>query len=401
MGGLSDAASMTGSTDSIFPESEAGQASAADARARDRARAKTVLDRPAARVELTDGRADHARSGLPRRMPTVSVVIPTYNRKQVLAKTLEALDGQTLDSGLFEVIVVDDGSSDGTGELVESFQGGFELRYERCQNGGLAAARNRGLALATHDVVVFLDDDVVPERDFLRQHWIEHCRDDNIAVLRSLPFHPDVARSSFLWYLEHVTFFDLFKDEEKYAEGRPPMPPVNGNSSVRRRHLERLGGYDATFRAYGGEDLDLGYRLQEDGVRFVYNARAVGYHYHIKGFEAFCRDQERAGYAVARLVEEHPEVRTQKRVDLVMGPLSDLSPRKKLMHVALHALFRLPLPVWGARMLLRGLGKLYPLRRALVPLYRLGSHYYYAKGIRTYHRELRSRAGADVPLVRS
>ena len=92
------------------------------------------------------------------------------------------------------------------------------------------------------------------------------------------------------------------------------------------------GGYDATFRAYGGEDLDLGYRLQEDGVRFVYNARAVGYHYHIKGFEAFCRDQERAGYAVARLVEEHPEVRTQKRVDLVMGPLSDLSPRKKLIN---------------------------------------------------------------------
>ena len=166
MGGLSDAASMTGSTDSIFPESEAGQASAADARARDRARAKTVLDRPAARAELTDGRADHARSGLPRRMPTVSVVIPTYNRKQVLAKTLEALDGQTLDAGLFEVIVVDDGSSDGTGELVESFQGGFDLRCERCQNGGLAAARNRGLALATHDVVVFLDDDVVPEREF-------------------------------------------------------------------------------------------------------------------------------------------------------------------------------------------------------------------------------------------
>lgn len=389
---------MTTSADGLFHDSAADTGNVSDEPATDRL---ARVSRSAGSLDRSEGASSTLPEGLPRRLPTVSVVIPTYNRKQVLAKTLAALGRQSLEDNLFEVIVVDDGSSDGTEELVRSYESAYELRYERCKNGGLAAARNRGLALATHDVVVFLDDDVVPERDFLRQHWMEHCRDDRIAVLGSLPFHPDVARSAFLWYLEHVTFFDLFKDEAKYAEGRPPMPPVNGNSSVRRRDLEEQGGYDATFRAYGGEDLDLGYRLQEAGVRFVYNGRAVGYHYHIKGFEAFCRDQERAGYAVARLVEEHPEVRTQKRVDLVVGPMTDLSTGKKLLRIGLHALFRFPLPVWGVRLALRGLGKLYPLRKALVPLYRLGSHYYYAKGIRTYHRELRSRAGADVPLVRS
>lgn len=334
----------------------------------------------------TTSASDAGELHSPSTATTLSVVIPTYNRCHVLVQTLEALERQSLARDRFEVIVVDDGSSDGTADTVQSRSTSLDLNVVRGQNGGLAAARNRGIERARGDVIVFLDDDVMPHEDFLHEHRLEHLKDSNIVVLGSLPFHPDVVRSSFLWYLDQVTFFDLFKDPEKYAQGRPPMPPMNGNSSVRREHLAQYGSYDVSFRQYGGEDLELGYRLQNSGLRFVYNPQAIGYHYHTKGFEAFCRDQERAGYAVARLAEKHPEVRVAKRVDVVSDPWSRLSAKKKVLRLGLRGLLLFPLPVWIVRGTVGLLQGAYPLRRLLVPLFRLGSHYYYAKGIDTYRR---------------
>jgi len=331
----------------------------------------------------------------------LSVVIPTCNRREVLRRTLDALARQTLDPERFEVIVVDDGSTDGTDAMVRSLATSFPLRYEHAPNAGLAAARNRGLRHASRSVVVFLDDDVIPVEGFLEAHHHAHLEAPDVVVLGSLPFHPEVARSTFLWYLDRVTFFDLFKDPRKYRGSAPPMPPLNGNSSVRRIHLERIGGYDESFRAYGGEDLDLGYRLRRAGLRFVYRPDAVGYHYHVKGFDAFCRDQERAGHAVARLAERYPEIRKAKRVNLVADPWSALRGRERLQRIGLDLLIRCPLPVSLAGLAVRVLGRSYRLRRVLVPLYRLGSHYHYAVGMRNYLREPTRGTGAppDVPLV--
>jgi len=338
----------------------------------------------------------------PPGVPALTVVIPTMNRKDVLLRTLEALEHQTLERAHFEVIVVDDGSSDGTADSVAARRFDLPLRVLRIPNSGLAAARNRGWRAGRGAVVLFLDDDVIPAPDLLRQHLLVHGGRDDAVAIGSLPFHEDVAREPLVRYLDRVTFFDLYRNPRKYPGGVPPLPPLNGNSSVRRAHLERVGGYDETFRAYGGEDLDLGWRLQRSGLTFVYNADAVGFHRHAKGFEAFCRDQEQAGQAVARLAELHPEVRSAKKVDLVSDPWTRLRGRKLCARIALELLFLCPVPVRLARRAVRRLERRRASGWLLFRLYRLCSHYHYARGIRRYARERGPgpAPGAHVPLVR-
>ena len=82
-----------------------------------------------------------------------------------------------------------------------------------------------------------------------------------------LPFAAGIERSPFLWYLERSGHYDLYEIPGKYAAGRPPLPPLNGNSSVRRELFYKVGRYDELFRHYGGEDLELGYRLARAGVK--------------------------------------------------------------------------------------------------------------------------------------
>src|SRR5437764_3267862 len=109
--------------------------------------------------------------------PKLSIVIPTYNRREMLRQALESLAGQDVPPGEFEVIVADDGSSDGTGEMVAALPGELPLRYRFQEDLGfrVAAARNAGARLATAPVLAFLDAGTVPGPGFVRGHLAAHA----------------------------------------------------------------------------------------------------------------------------------------------------------------------------------------------------------------------------------
>ena len=255
----------------------------------------------------------------------VSVIIPICNRAKHLPATLRAIKNQTASRDDFEVIVVDDGSRRpvlcGTRKIVTSY--GYGLLEK--EHGGLASARNLGAEHAKGDILFFLDDDVMPGADTLKQHLMTHEQEsDPLVVIGSLPFSKDISHNAFIWYLEKCGHFDLYQNPDKYPEGRPPLPPVNGNSSIPRDLFFEIGKFDESFRRYGGEDLELGYRLAKTGIKFVYNPRAVGYHNHAKTFSRFCMDMETAGESLVRIYRKFPEIKADKNIDIIEDKLFGL-----------------------------------------------------------------------------
>jgi glycosyltransferase involved in cell wall biosynthesis len=204
----------------------------------------------------------------------LSVVIPTYNRLPILEKCLRALEQQQLEAPIsaYEVVVVDDGSTDDTVNWL--LRNGSEFPHVRLvqqDHGGPAEGRNRGVDHARGDVIVFIDSDLVVTESFLISHarrleqtWQQ--RGDRLcftygAVINTANFDDPTSEPHKLSDLSWAYF-------------------ATGNVGIDREVLERSGLFDTRFRLYGWEDLELGERLRRMGVVLVRCPEAVGYHWH-------------------------------------------------------------------------------------------------------------------------
>lgn len=228
-------------------------------------------------------------------MLAASVVIPTYNRMESLATTLKAFARQTLPCARFEVVVVSDGSTDGTNEMLHDMAG--ELPYRLLPlaqtNAGPAAARNLGVRSASNEIIVLTDDDMEPLPGFLEAHIRRHELDPDVVVIG--PMSPDPARAGEepVWIAwEHVKLqeiYDLFRPGGMCESGRGgPWHFYSGNASVRREHMLAVGGFDERFRRQ--EDVELAVRLERDrGVRFLFDFETDAIHRPTRTFESWLR----------------------------------------------------------------------------------------------------------------
>ncbi len=246
----------------------------------------------------------------PSAPPEISVVIPTHDRRDVLPEVLAALGRQEAPPP-FEVVVVDDGSSDGTGELLAELRPPFPLRVLRQANLGPAAARNAGVAAAQGEWVAFLGDDTVPDPGWLRAHREAHRRRQDSplrGVLGYTGWHPRLRLNPFLRYINEFGLqfgYSIIQDREHV--------PFNffytSNISVARRLLlETPFHLDFPYPAW--EDIEVGYRLQQQGFWLVYEPSARVAHDHPTSFERFTRRQEKAGYSAVVFYRLHPELGT-------------------------------------------------------------------------------------------
>jgi glycosyltransferase involved in cell wall biosynthesis len=242
--------------------------------------------------------------------PTFSVVTPTYNRAAELERTLAGLEAQT--DRDFEVVVAVDGSTDGTLALLAAFsrRAGLALRVLSLTNGGQARARNEAIRAARGEYVLFCDDDLVLEPDVIAWHRAFHAQFERSVAVGSVTTEDGGA---------------------VYAPRLPSWQNLTGmNVSVARAALLEVGLFDEGFRGYGGEDLDLGLRLQAAGYRFRPLAKAGSLHLAPRSRGA---DKGRAsGYQAERLARKygpgvawwlgvHPAVLAVKRAYL--NPVMD------------------------------------------------------------------------------
>jgi glycosyltransferase involved in cell wall biosynthesis len=238
--------------------------------------------------------------------PSVSVVIPTYNRSDLLRRTLEALTTQSVAPAEFEVIVSDDGSSDDTAKVVDALRPRLRLDYHFQPDLGFRAAlaRNAGARLAHGDVLVFLDTGTLPGPDFITAHLVAHraepateravlgyvygYRPLNLVTGTAVPVPPELETAIVASppaelverYRDEPAFFDIRHDEfakvgfDLSRRVAPFLLFWTQNCSLPAKLFWAAGGFDEDYVGWGNEDLDLGFRLQRKAVPFAVSPEA-------------------------------------------------------------------------------------------------------------------------------
>jgi len=230
-----------------------------------------------------------------------TIQLCTYNRATLLERVLDACFEQTIDPREYEVVLVNDGSSDATPEVIARARTRAACRFEVINqaNSGLAKGRNAGIARATGERIIFIDDDVLPLPNFVEEHLRSH-ETSPTAIVRGGAI-----------------------DVENFDDLPPPVWSVRHysgnffwttNVSVPLATIRAIGGFNESFSEYGWEDIDVGLRLRFGGVRAVFNSRALVYHYkprprsgNVEKMIAQARAQARTAVQLAAL---HPHWRT-------------------------------------------------------------------------------------------
>jgi glycosyltransferase involved in cell wall biosynthesis len=217
--------------------------------------------------------------------PDLSVVIPTYNRSDRIRRVLDALLVQDFPRSAYEIIVVSDGSTDGTNAYLTNLSYPIALQPVFQPNLGPAAARNVGISRAKGQFIVFIDDDVVPAHTLLSEHMRSHAEAGrDVAVIGPLVTPKECALAPWVNWEQEM----LLKQYEAMIRG-DWLPSARqfytGNASVRRDFLLAVGGFDESLRR--AEDVELAYRLTKHGLGFVFNEAAEGLHYADRGFQSW------------------------------------------------------------------------------------------------------------------
>ena len=204
----------------------------------------------------------------------ISVVIPTYNRLPILKKCLDALENQSLKVEIhdFEIVIVDDGSTDGTIDwLRNNLETYPHLRLFEQSHGGPALGRNLGVEKSKGELIVFIDSDLVVDRYFLSNHL-----DSLFKSWKKLGNRKCFTYGSVI----NTSNFNNPNSEPFKLQDLSWAYFATGNVAIDKTVLETSGLFDTSFRLYGWEDLELGERLRNMGVKLIKCPRAIGYHWH-------------------------------------------------------------------------------------------------------------------------
>jgi glycosyltransferase involved in cell wall biosynthesis len=194
-----------------------------------------------------------------------SIIIPTYNRLPILQKCLQAMEAQDFTQP-YEVVIVDDGSTDGTVEFLQSHAAEFpHVQLYQQNHEGAAIARNTGIDVAIGETIVFIDSDLVVTPVFLSSHAKALANNDRAftygRVINTANFEDPTSEPLKVTDLSNAFF-------------------ATGNVAIAKHWLLEAGKFDTSFRQYGWEDLELGVRLKNLDLKLIKCPDAVGYHWH-------------------------------------------------------------------------------------------------------------------------
>lgn len=235
-------------------------------------------------------------------MIETSIIIPVRNQKKSLRATLKYLRWQIRSLKIFEVIICDDGSTDGTGEEIKKLRYPIFLKYFRNDPPlGRAVNRNLGYEHSSGQNLIFLDGDMVPTEGYI-EAMLTATSPDMVKLGDVRP--PPEEKESFLdKYLYSRGRFD-----EKYKDKLLPGRLFTSNNFFITKHnFTRVGGFDPNFKSWGGEDIDFGLRLENLKISIRIEPAALTYHYHKRTVESLVKDFYSFGkYSFEYLIKKHP-----------------------------------------------------------------------------------------------
>ncbi|MBC7188918.1 glycosyltransferase family 2 protein, partial [Candidatus Aerophobetes bacterium] len=230
-------------------------------------------------------------------MIRVSVIIPSYNRREILRRCLEALFNQNFPKEEYEIVLIDDGSTDGTDNMVSSLSSPCILKYIKNKRRlGQSVSRNRGVKEAQGEYVIFVDSDIIVVPDFIKEH------------LRFHKMYGDLIVNGELIYISNLNEIG----RKKKGIWDISFSPFNtANVSLKKEYVEKAGGFDTELLPYGWQDIELGLRLKKLGLKVRKNPKALGYHFRAVEEESgnfeFLKEKEfMRGKSGAIFFKKHP-----------------------------------------------------------------------------------------------
>jgi glycosyltransferase involved in cell wall biosynthesis len=234
----------------------------------------------------------------------VSVVVPTFNGIAKLAQLLPLLEKQTTKD--FEAIVVVDGSTDGTEKMLAGIKTNYTLRSIVQQNKGRSGARNTGAMHARGEILVFFDDDILPDPTCIEQH-VQHHRQHpgSVCIGTAQTVYPE-PKSDFHRFKEHI--------EKMWTEALPTSTAIPkeklflsaANFSINKKDFERVGAFDERLKDL--EDFEFATRAFEMGILFFYHPLAMAIHNDLTNCKNFVKRQRNYKHAYDQLLQLKPEV---------------------------------------------------------------------------------------------
>ena len=244
----------------------------------------------------------------------VSVVIPTCNRKAQLLECLGALERQSVLPQEFEVVVVDDGSTDGTEAAVRGLTLPFALQFHRQENQGPGTARNLGIAKARGELILFIGDDIIADSRLLETHLVAHATrpDAGDAVLGHIDWLPSIVPTA---VMDYVCGISSLQFAYHHIQALPSLDYrffYTSNISLKRRFLVDAAadgiGFDPSFAFAAFEDSELAYRLEPRGLRLTYVPGALVYHDHPMDLAGFSKREYNVGRMAVVFYRKHPKI---------------------------------------------------------------------------------------------
>lgn len=260
----------------------------------------------------------------------ISLIIPTYQRRDSVKRLIDALRSQTVQPDSFEVLVIIDGSKDGTEELVTQTKAAYRLTSITQPNRGRAAACNTGIRNAQGELIVLLDDDMEPAPEFLSAHWMAHQSSKRLGVVGAVPVRIRADSSPISYYIAER----FGKHLERLSQ---PGYQLNlrdfysGNFSIRKERLLEVGLFDEDFKIYGNEDLELALRLRKGGISIRYCKDALAFQNYEKDFSALACDNLAKGKTAVLFVQKYPDVSSELKI----GTYDEESWRWRMLRAAL------------------------------------------------------------------
>lgn len=218
-------------------------------------------------------------------MKTASVIIPVYNQKNTIELVLKGFEKQSIKKDLYEVILVDDGSTDQ--DLNNDFLKKYDINMKliKQKHAGRGAARNEGVKKCNNEIIIFCDGDRIPHQEFIEAHLRAHTEKGDIVVGSAYDYfgrcsefeeiYGHIKRKSKLspTYKKMYMLMGNSKKENAW------IGYLSGNSSIDREVFKKIGGFDERFSDWGFEHMELGYRLSLiNGVKFIYEPEAINFH---------------------------------------------------------------------------------------------------------------------------
>ncbi len=234
----------------------------------------------------------------------ISVVMGSYNQCETLKTVLTGYLTQE-GTATFEVIVVDSTSTDGTSEMMKSFDANFKFTPIIQENNGKAAARNRGVSEASGDLIIITDSDMIPDPAFIQTHVDAQRQLTEPGCFEGVTYNMIEEK----WPCTEDNLMPYIQEKLKPNQKLGFHYFLTGNISFPKALFESFGGFDESFKSYGWEDLELGYRMSLKKVPLRYLPAAKNYHYHVITKEEEIERCIAKGESAKRFLAKHPNLK--------------------------------------------------------------------------------------------